>query len=137
MANQIKDVYVGLWNNPTPYTCECGTNTSLGNKFKHNKTLKHQAYLQQEIHRANGTLVEEEPAIINVKKDKHRLYMREYYELNKDIINKTIHCRCGSFISLNNKSRHDKTIYHQELIVRLDQIKQLYLDELTYYNILI
>ena len=63
--------------------------------------------------------------------------MREYYELNKDIINKTIHCRCGLFITLNSKSRHDKTISHQELIVRLDQIKQLYLNELTYYNILI
>ena len=82
---------IDIWgNNPTPYTCECGSNTTLGNKFKHNRTLKHQAYLRQEIHRVNGTLVEEEPAIINVKKDKHRLYMREYYELNKDIINKTI-----------------------------------------------
>ena len=136
MATQLIVKY-DIWEPKRPYSCKCGSNTTMINIFKHNKTLKHQAYLQQEIHRANGTLVEEEPAIINVKKDKHRLYMREYYELNKDIINKTIHCRCGSFITLNNKSRHDKTISHQELIVRLDQIKQLYLDELTYYNILI
>ena len=76
---------IDIWgNNPTPYTCECGSNTTLGNKFKHNRTLKHQAYLQQEIHRANGTLEEEErkQAIINEKdkadrKERQRVYDKE------------------------------------------------------------
>ncbi len=77
---------IDIWgNNPTPYTCECGTNTSLGNKFKHNRTLKHQAYLQKEIYRANGTLEEEErkQAIIDEKdkadrKERQRAYGKEY-----------------------------------------------------------
>jgi hypothetical protein len=98
-----------------PYTCECGLHTTLGYKVRHNKTLKHQAYLQQEIYRANGTLEEEErkQAIINekdkadrkersrikgneYKKEQRRLYKirvvaeyeeqcRIYMELNKDI----------------------------------------------------
>ncbi len=141
MATQLivnnEQVWEPIWEPKKRYTCACGLNTTLGNRFRHNKTLKHQTYLQQGILRANGTLVEEEPAIIDAKKDYHRQYMRGYYELNKDRINKTIHCRCGLFTTLNNKSRHDKTIPHQELIVRLDQIKQLYSNELTYYNILI
>ncbi len=141
MATQLivnnEQVWEPIWEPKKRYTCACGVNTTLGNRFRHNKTLKHQAYLQQEILRANGTLVEEEPAIIDAKKDYHRQYMRGYYELNKDRINKTIHCRCGLFITLKNKSRHDKTIFHQEVIASLDQIKQLYSNELTYYNILI
>ena len=94
MATQIKAVYVGLWNNPTPYTCECGTNTTLGNKLKHNRTLKHQAHLQKEIYRANGTLEEEErkQAIIDEKDkaDRKEISRIKRNEYKKELATKTI-----------------------------------------------
>ncbi len=85
MATQLIVEYEQVWEPKRPYTCECGVNTTLGNRFRHNKTLKHQAYLQQEIYRANGTLEEEErkQAIIDEKdkadrKERSRIKRNEY-----------------------------------------------------------
>ena len=36
MATQLTAVY-NLWD-AKPYTCEYGVNTTIGNRFKHNKT---------------------------------------------------------------------------------------------------
>ena len=85
MATQLIVKYEQVWEPKRPYTCECGTNTTLGNRFKHNKTLIHQAYLQKEIYRANGTLEEEKrkQEIIDEKdkadrKERQRVYGKEY-----------------------------------------------------------
>ena len=122
MATQIKAVYVGLWNNPTPYTCECGTNTTLGNKLKHNRTLKHQAHLQKEIYRANGTLEEEErkQAIIDEKdkayrKERSRIkgneYKKEQRRLNKIRVVAEYTEQCRIYMELN-KDIYDEFELH-------------------------
>ena len=39
MATQLIVKYEQVWEPKRPYTCECGVNTTLGNRFRHNKTL--------------------------------------------------------------------------------------------------
>ena len=122
MATQLIVKYEQVWEPKRPYTCECGTNTTLGNRFKHNKTLKHQAYLQQEIHRVNWTLVEEErkQAIIDEKdkayrKERSRIkgneYKKEQRRLNKIRVVAEYTEQCRIYMELN-KDIYDEFELH-------------------------
>ena len=105
MATQLIVKYEQVWEPKKRYTCSCGVNTTLGNRFRHNKTLKHQAYLQQEIYRANGTLEEEERKDKADKKERSRIkgneYKKEQRRLNKIRVVAEFTEQCRIYMELN------------------------------------
>ena len=52
----------------------------------------------------------------NDNKDKININKKQYYNDNKDKYNEKFDCECGSKYTKNHKSRHIKTLKHQEFI---------------------
>jgi hypothetical protein len=89
------------------FMCECGTELTKQHKARHEKTKKHQDFI-------NGI----------VKVDTIKEYKNLYWKNNKDKLNEKrrekYECDCGSTICKGERSRHQKSKKHQEYIKTLE-----------------
>ena len=54
-------------------------------------------------------------------KEYQKAYRAEYKEKNREQLNATIYCNCGSHYTLVSKSKHFKTQRHQNYLKQLEQ----------------
>jgi len=53
---------------------------------------------------------------IKIYRDTHKEQKKEYITVNKDKINKTYECECGSILRVYGKNKHTKTTLHQKYL---------------------
>ena len=99
-------------------SCECGGEFLKKNKSCHNKSQRHKDWLEG---KPKPVLTESEERALRHNRENQR----RYYEKHKHELERLVECEdCGKEYKKNRKSKHIKTIYHQEAL-RL----QLYSDD--------
>ena len=104
-----KHIQAGERDDGNKVLCECGTLISKQCLIKHRKTKLH-------IQLTEGKVIETSE---EEKKDV-RDYYREYYEKNKENLNKKITCECGDVMVRSSFDRHLKTKLHKKRMTALE-----------------
>ena len=107
--------------------CESNLNARIREQYwiehRENKLNIFRAYISKEEKIEQKKQCDKEYRDSN--KDKIKEHKRQYYEQNKKEINEKrkiiINCECCSFYSFNNKSRHFKSIKHQNYLLQLER----------------